>query len=288
MAVMILAAGLGSRFRPLSNGTAKPLAPVGDRPVLAHVLEQARGFGGPTVVNAHHHAAQVRAFLEREAPNVFISEEKELLGTAGGIARARPCFEGEDVLVWSGDILAQIDVAALRVAHESGAGRKGATLVVNPAPLGEGNVGIDAQGQVVRLRRETTRPGEVRGGVFLAIHVLGAGLAERLPEMGGLIEDVYLPALREGAVFAAWETESRFHDIGTVATYRAANLAWLVERGLPSFVGEGAQVASAVTLVRSVVGRDASVEGEGTLEECVVWPGARVRAPMAREVLTPH
>jgi mannose-1-phosphate guanylyltransferase len=285
MAVMILAAGLATRFRPLSNWTAKALAPVGDRPVLAHILESVRRFGGPTVVNAHHHAAHIRAFLEREAPNVFISEEKELLGTAGGVHQALPRFGGEDVLIWSGDILTHIDILPLRAAHENGVGRAGATLAVNPAPRGQGNVGIDARGHVVRLRNETVREGEVKGGVFLAIHVLGADLAERLPSRGGLIEDVYLPALAEGRILHAWETASGFHDIGTVATYQAANLAWLEETGRSSFVGEGAHVAPGVKLVRSVVGRDARVEGTGTVDECVVWPGARVSAPRMREVV---
>jgi mannose-1-phosphate guanylyltransferase len=285
VAVMILAAGLGTRFRPLSDLTAKPLAPVGDRPMLAHILESVRPFGGPTVVNAHHHATKVRAFLERSAPTVFISEEKELLGTAGGLAHARPRFDGEDVLVWSGDILTQIDVVGLRTAHAAGAGHEGATLAVNPVPAGEGNVGVDARGVVVRLRRETVRSGETQGGVFLAIHVLGAKLAERLPERGGLIEDVYLPALREGAVLRAWETTSLFHDIGTIATYRDANLAWLQGTALQSFVGEGARVAPTVKLVRSVIGAGARVEGDGALEECVVWPGSRAVAPQRAEVV---
>jgi mannose-1-phosphate guanylyltransferase len=283
---MILAAGLGTRFRPVSNWTAKALAPVGDRPLLAHILEETRPFGGPLVINAHHHAAHLRAFLEGQGPNVFISEEKELLGTAGGLARARPMLGDEDVLVWSGDIRVHLDVQALRRAHEEGAGREGATLVVNLVTAGAGNVGIDAEGRVVRLRRETVREGEVKGGVFLAIHVFGAGLAGRLPEKGGLIENVYLPALRQGAVFRAWETRGVFHDIGTVATYKAANLAWLAEKGLESFVGEGGTVGEGVTLVRSVIGANAKVEGEGTLEECVVWPGATARAPRAGAIVT--
>jgi mannose-1-phosphate guanylyltransferase len=283
---MILAAGLGTRFGPVSDWTAKPLAPVGDRPLLAHILEEARPFGGPLVINAHHHAPHLRVFLEGQGPNVFISEEKELLGTAGGLARALPRLGDEDVLVWSGDIRVHLDVQALRRAHEAGAGREGATLVVNPVGSGEGNVGIDAEGRVVRLRNETVRPGEVKGGVFLAIHVFGRGLARRLPQKGGLIEDVYLPALRDGLVFRARETASEFHDIGTVATYKAANLAWLAEKGLESFVGEGARVSEGVTLARSVVGEGAVVEGEGKLEECVVWPGATVRAPRARAVVT--
>jgi mannose-1-phosphate guanylyltransferase len=288
VAVMILAAGLGTRFRPLSAWTAKPLAPVGDRPMLSHVLERVRDFGGPIVVNAHHHREQVRAFLEGHAPNVFISEEKELLGTAGGIRRARRYFGGQDVLVWNGDILAQLDVQALRGAHESGVGRAGATLVVRPRSRGDGNVGVDAAGHVVRLRQETVRPGETRGGEFLGIHVLGEALGERFPPSGGLIEDVFLPAMKEGTHLGVWETTSAFHDIGTLETYLAANLAWLEENGLESFVGEGAKVASGVTLVRSVVGNGAKLDGQGVVDGCVVWPGTSLSAPRCNSVVSAH
>src|SRR5580692_8566332 len=162
VAVMVLAAGLGTRLAPLSAWVAKPLVPVGDRPALAHVLERARDFGGPIVVNAHHHASQVAAFLERERDNILISHEKELLGTAGGVHRALDKLGSQDVLVWNADILAPLDVAALRERHErgEGAGSDGggsavrATLVVSAAPDG-GNVGVDARGRVVRLRQET-------------------------------------------------------------------------------------------------------------------------------------
>src|SRR5271155_1710278 len=116
---MILAAGLGTRFRPLSDVTAKALAPVGDRPMLAHILESVRPFGGTTVLNAHHHADQVRAFLEREDPNVRVSYEKDLLDTAGGVHQGLALLGDapDALLVWNGDALVDLDVQALRVAH---------------------------------------------------------------------------------------------------------------------------------------------------------------------------
>jgi len=81
--VMVLAAGLGTRLRPLTEHCAKPLVPVGDRPALAHVLDRLRAAGATRiVVNAHHHAGQVRAFVEGLGPGagVSLSEETDLLG----------------------------------------------------------------------------------------------------------------------------------------------------------------------------------------------------------------
>jgi NDP-sugar pyrophosphorylase family protein len=252
-----------------------------------------QGFGGPIVVNAHYHALQVAAFLEREASNISISLEKNLLGTAGGVHRALDKLGGEDVLVWNADILAELDVQALREAHERGGGdgraagpHEHATLVVSAASTG-GNVGIDAGGRVVRLRSETVRAGEVRGVNFLGIQILGRALCAWLPEVGGLIESFYLPVLRKGMHVRVWETAVPWCDIGTTASYLGANVAWLTERGLTSWVGRGAKVAAGVVVTSSVVGADATVAGEGRIERCVVWPGTRAVAPLQNAVATP-
>jgi NDP-sugar pyrophosphorylase family protein len=281
---MVLAAGLGTRLAPLSDWLAKPLVPVGDRSALGHVLERSRVFGGPIVVNAHHHASQVAAFLERETANVALSLEKELLGTAGGVRRALSKLGDEDVLVWNADILAPLDVLTLRRAHEREPDVR-ATLVVSPAP-GGGNVGIDAAGNVVRLRGQTVRPGEVRGANFLGVQVIGRSLRAWLPEVGGLIESFYFPVLASGARVQVWETATPWCDIGTMASYLGANVAWLTERGLTSWVAPRAEVGGSVALASSIVGEGATVAGEGRLERCVVWPGARAVAPLQNAVAT--
>jgi mannose-1-phosphate guanylyltransferase len=280
---MILCAGLGTRLRPLTEECAKPLVPVGDRPALAHIVERLRAAGaGTLVVNAHHRAGDVRAFAAAEG--VLVSEEPELLGTAGGVAAAAPLLGEGDVLVWSGDILAGVDVEAVARAHAAGGAE--ATLVVAPGPAGSGNVGMDEAGCVVRLRQATTRRGEVRGGEFLAVHVVGAALRARLPRSGCMVGDVYLPALRAGASIAAFETGVAWHDIGTLRGYVDANLAWLRTQREGTYVGAGARVAPGVRLVDAVVGDGALVDGEGELARVVVWPGATARAPLADAVVT--
>src|ERR1019366_6180162 len=88
---MVLAAGLGTRLRPLTDHRAKALVPVGDRPALAHVVNRLRAAGiSRVVVNAHHHLDQLRAFASGEAGlHPALSEETDLLGTAGCIAHAK-------------------------------------------------------------------------------------------------------------------------------------------------------------------------------------------------------
>ena len=281
---MVLAAGLGTRLRPLTDHRAKALVPVGDRPALAHVLDRLRMGGiSRVVVNAHHHLDPLRAFAAGESGlDLALSEETDLLGTAGGIAHAGALLGEGDVLLWNADILADVDVPALLAAHPSDAAAQ-ATLVVQPLPRGQGSVGLDGAGRVVRLRQESFAP-ETRGGQFLGIHVLGRALRARLPGRGGLIEDVYLPALGRGEVLQAHLFEGPWHDIGTLPSYLEANTAWLVARGLPHWIGPGARVADGVVLDRSVVGERASVTGRGALTRCVVWPGANAIAPLEGQV----
>jgi len=266
-------------LRPLSAWRAKPLLPIGDRPAVAHIVERVRALGGPIVVNAHHRVGDVRDFAE--PLGIAVSEEADLLGTAGGLAQARPLFAGEDVVVWNGDILIDLDAAALVRAHAaSGAA---ATLAIAPAARGRGNTGVDAAGDVARLRDVTARAGEVRGGDFVGVYAVSASLLAHFPARGGLIEDVLLPAIGGGARVATHEAPRAFFDIGTPAQYLAANVAWLKARGEEAWCGEGSRVD--VALVASVVGAGARVEGSGVLERCVVWPGAVARAPLANAIV---
>jgi len=281
---MVLCAGLGTRLRPLSDLRPKALVPVGDRPMLAHVLDRLAAAGIERVaVNAHHRAGELRAWLRANAPAVAVSDEPELLGTAGGLAHARALLgTGGGALVWNGDILADVDLAALLAAAAAG---DDAALAVRPCAPGEGNVGFDAAGRVVRLRGERVAA-EARGGEFLGVHVVGARLRDALPARGCLVGDVYIPAMRAGALLRAAAHDGPFVDVGSPAGYLAANVAWLAARGLRSWVGEAARVAEGVALDGSVVGAGAVVEGSGALARVVVWPGVRVRAPLADAVAT--
>ena len=98
-AVMIFAAGLGTRMGALTRDRPKPLIPVGGRPLLDHALALARAAGIPRiVVNTHAHPDQMHAHLARVAPDALISHEPELLETGGGLKRALPLLGAGPVL----------------------------------------------------------------------------------------------------------------------------------------------------------------------------------------------
>lgn len=282
LVAMVLCAGLGTRLRPLTDELAKPMVPIGDRPAVAHVVERVR-LASPRrlVVNVHHRPEDLRAWAVGEG--IAVSHEEELLGTAGGLARAAPLLGDGDVLVWNGDILSELDPRALVAAFASDDAL--ATLAVRPRARGEGNVGIGPDGSIVRLRREAVAE-EAEGGEFLGIHVVGRALRATLPPKGCLVGDVYLPALRAGKRLRAFRSEASFIDVGTIEAYLAANRAWLIARGLAGWAAPDATIDVAVR--DSIVGARARVEAP--LEACVVWPDARVTAveTLRNAVITPR
>lgn len=284
---MILAAGLGTRLRPLTLELPKPLVPVGDRPAVAHVAaELARAGITDAVLNTHHLAeAFTSDVLARLPLSLTVIHEQAILGTGGGVANAAKLLGEGDVVVWNGDILMEVELGSMIRAH--GASASIATLAIAPRERGEGTVGVGEDGRVVRLRGQQFGE-EVSAGDFLGIYVLGDGFRARLPVPGCLIGDGVIPLLREGARITTFRVEGAWDDVGSVASYLAANARWLARTGRASFVDPSARVAGGVDVTGSVIGAGAVVEGEGALRDVVVWPGAVARAPLSRAVVTPR
>jgi mannose-1-phosphate guanylyltransferase len=278
---MVLCAGHGTRLRPLTDELPKPLVPLGDRPILGHVADAlARAGITSAVVNTHHLPEQFDRLLDTFAITLQAIHEPEIRGTAGGVAGARAWLDPPPVLVVNGDILVEPPVGDLFAAVGDGL-----ALGVAPRPCGEGPVGLDRDGFVVRLRGERFGE-ECRGGDYVGVAALGARVLEVLPVRGCLIGDVALPALRAGRRIASASVE-RWRDAGDLASYHAANLEWLSEHA-PSgaWLGPDARVGQEVRLEDCLIGAGASVTGRGLVHRAVVWPGANARAPLENVVVT--
>jgi NDP-sugar pyrophosphorylase family protein len=281
----VLAAGQGTRLRPLTDDLPKPLVPVGDSTAFEGIVEQLRGAAdardnrlfSEIVTNAWH--AKHRMVEAANASGVRVSVEDELLGTAGGVRRA---FAGaEDVLVWNGDIVTELSASLARLCSAEHVSKALATLVVAEA-RGAGNVGVGADGRVVRLRKERFGD-EVRAYDFLGIHRLGAEAFPALPDRGCLVGDVYLPLLARGARLDVYVHSARYYDVGTLADYAAANFDWLAThaRADGNWVAPGAVSKRATG---SIVGEFAVV---GRVERSVVWPGTRRDEDLVGVIATP-
>src|SRR5207237_5581444 len=126
MRAMVLAAGLGTRLRPLTYEITKPMVPVLDRPVMEHIVDLLDQHGFEQVIaNLHYFPDSIR---EHFGDRLEYRYEPELLGTAGGVRACSAFFGGEPFLVISGDALTDIDLGALRAAHRERGGI--ATLAV--------------------------------------------------------------------------------------------------------------------------------------------------------------
>jgi len=282
---MVLCAGLGTRLLPLTDRIPKPLMPVGDRPALAHILGALRGAGFDRIaVNTHHRAEAFDACrAELGGEGLCIVHEPEILGTAGGVSNARGVLGEGDVLVYNGDIIAPaLDIRAL-VSEWDARSDAAALWVVKTRPFGQGTVGIDKSGGIVRLRGRVFGE-EATSGDFLGIQILGAKLREALPTEGCLVGDVAMPLLEANGRIASFIFDAEWDDIGDAPGLLRANLSWLERCGLSAWVGPAARVDAGATVVSSVVGAGAVVEGQGELRDCVVFAGGKARVPLARAI----
>jgi MurNAc alpha-1-phosphate uridylyltransferase len=242
VAGVVLAAGAGTRLRPLTLVRPKPMCPVGDRPLVDHAIERVGATGAAVAVNVHHGRAMLEAHL---AGRVHVSiEEREALGTAGALGQLRDWIAGRPVLVVNGDTWTDAPLASLLDGWD---GERSRLLVV-----GRGVDDVDRR-----------RPRLV--GALLP----WSAVAELTAEPSGLWERRWAAADAEGRLDWA-VVGAAFADCGTPAAYLAANLA--VSGGAP-VIGAGAEVRG--TVERSVIWPGLTVGPDEHLVEAIRYAEAR-------------
>jgi mannose-1-phosphate guanylyltransferase len=284
---MLLCAGLGTRLRPLTESLPKPLVPVGDRPLLAHLARALLDAGfSRAVVNSHWKSEKILEYSISSPIALQVVHEPRIRGVAGGIAGARALLEAP-IVVWNGDVLLESPpplAAMLERVRASG----GACLAVAEA-AGAGTLGLGARGCVVRARGRSFGS-EERGADYVGLAALGDRALRELPEQGCLIGDYLLPRLAVGEVIETQLIRGGWHDVGSASGYASANRAWLARHanaGAAGYVHPSARVAAGVELRQSVVGAGASVSGRGVVSGCIVWPGAVALAPLSDVAVAP-
>lgn len=286
---IILAAGYGTRLRPLTYTLPKPLVPLCNRALIGWAVESYLAAGvNDIIVNLHHLPAPLEEYLRAEFGNrarFSFSFEEEILGTGGAIRRVRPLLENErDFFLVNGDTVQfprLQDLADARLKTDSLA-----TLTLRHPPEGDHFTAVWREGAFV------TGFGDGRGEalMFAGSHCISTRVFDALPDrdFSGIVGDVYVPALRDATeTLAAIVDDGLWFDIGTPQRYLAASRAFLDAtvngkvapaegsrvRG-DSVVHETAKVAE--SLVRSAVGAGSVVEGEAT--DCVIWDHCRIAA----------
>lgn len=304
MRAMVLAAGFGTRLRPLTLERPKPAVPVGNRPLMCFALDAVAGAGiDRVVVNTHHLGRSLPGWVEPHAPpglSLTFVHEPTLLGTGGGLRNAWPLLrDGEEpVVVLNGDILFAPDLASALATHR----RMGAiaTMVVRADPEAQryGAVEVDAEGRVRRLLGQPEAAGEtgpLETYMFTGVHILSPPAFADLPESGCVVRHGYRRWVDRGEVVAGHVDEGPWREVGTVQAYHDVHLEMCAaaahwphvpppdDRGL---VHPAARIAAGAHLHDAVIGAGADVAEGAALERVIVWDGAHATGTLRDAVVT--
>ena len=228
MKAMVLAAGLGTRLRPLTDDRPKALVNAGDRTLLEITLTRLKQFGiRDVIVNVHHFADMIVEYLRANdnfGLNVKISREDMLLDTGGGLKKAGWFFDGdsEPFLLHNVDVISTIDLARMMQFHTEQNAL--ATLAVQDRETSryllfdEGGelcgrrAGRDGKADLVRPARET------QALAFSGIHVISPRIFSKMQEEGAFsIIPTYLRLAAEGERVAAFRADEYYwRDLGRV------------------------------------------------------------------------
>jgi len=284
---VIMAGGRGSRLMPLTESRPKPLLPVGERPMLSHVLSMLERLGKRRVaLTLGYLADSIREYYGDRFGllSLCYCSEKEPLGSAGGVKKAYDAlFGGEgDLLVLSGDCIFEGDLAEF--AEAAGRARAYASILCRHEQDCSrfGRVECDEKGNISRFVEKDGSYGGA-GLINCGIYYLGRQALEDIPN--GVFydfgRDLFPAALARSKHLYAHIDESFFCDVGTRESYLACNLR---ANGGQSIFGRGASASASALVSGSIVmegarvGAHALVENSVVGKNCVVGEGSIVRA----------
>jgi mannose-1-phosphate guanylyltransferase len=311
MKAILLAGGKGTRLRPLTIHTPKPIVPIFDRAFLHYQIDLLRQVPeiDEVILSLNYQPRRIEEmFGDGEGTGVRLRYvvEPSPLGTGGAIRYAAQGIS-DTLVVFNGDVMTAVDVNAVLRLHRERAAR--ATIVLTPVenPSAYGLVETDADGHVKRFL-EKPNPDEITANTINAgIYVLEPQTFDRIPrDVAYSIERAYFPSLIERQeTFVAYVDRGYWIDIGTPEKYvqvhrdmfdgrfsagvlgEAAHAAPVVspeakvENGAtmvaPCFVDAGATVKAGATVgPYAVIGRGAVIEEDAVVRDSIIWSNTRI------------
>lgn len=266
---MVLAAGLGTRLRPLTNEITKPMVPVLDRPVMAHILDLLDRHGFEHVVaNLHYFPDSIKQYFGERLSYRY---EEELLGTAGGVRACADFFGDEAFLIISGDALTDIDLTAFVARHREAGGI--ATLAVKKVSDTReyGVVLHDREGRITGFQ-EKPNPEEALSDLGnCGIYIFEPAIFDYFPERPFVdwAQDVFPALLEHDVPFHIHEVRDYWNDVGSLSELRQGTFDAL--HGELRLQIEGREVSPGVIVAgESAVPESAQIDGS-------VWIGHNVQ-----------
>lgn len=303
----VLGAGLGTRLRPLTEECPKPLVPVFHKPILTFALDHLIAAGVDSfVINTHHRPARFREYFAAgtyRGRGLTLQHEPTLLGTGGGMKNVQPCLGNEPFLVYSGDLLTDVDLDALIAAHFSG----GHDVTLALRETGFGASIAERKGRVVDIGN---RYGQEGTHDFANISVWNPSIFFRLPAGRELS---FVPVLSDwigagGKIGGVILNEREWFNIGSRKEYldvhrTISRTGWrphyLAEKEWPvpvspearvaagariegfSAIGPGVEVGEGAVVRDSILWKDAKIASRSHLNACIVRDGRRVAGEWA-------
>lgn len=240
MKAMILAAGQGTRLRPITDSRPKALVPVAGRPMIEYALRLLRHYGvGEIIINLHHFGAQIEAWLgdgQRLGLRIVYSRETELLDTGGGLLKAKPFLQDGSFIVINTDALIDLNLAEVIAFHQER--KAAATLVLRPDENAEryGSMDVDEQGRICRFlktRAPFAPAGATRTVMFTGVQVLEPAVFDFMNDAArkfSTTRETYPKMLAAGAPLAGFCFSGFWQDLGTPERIRAAEAALVSRR----------------------------------------------------------
>ena len=311
MKAMVMAAGAGTRLRPLTFSVPKPMVPIANRPVLEYTIENPKRHGiTEMVLNLHSHPDLIRHHFKNGEPfgvRIHYSYEPELLGTAGGVKKVAALLKRDTFFVMSGDGLTDINLTRLLDFHKS---QKATATIALKAVDTRFDYGVTLTQKNGRITRFIEKPkwsdvfsNEVNTGIYvLEPKALAQIPAGRSYDFGN---ELWPKMLKERARLFGYLTDSYWCDVGNISEYRRAQKdvldgkvqlrfsghqvqshVWvdegtLLDRSIkidpPCLIGKHCRIEKGAHIgAYTVIGNHARIGRNARLSNCILWNNVRV------------
>lgn len=300
---ILLVGGKGTRLRPLTVHTPKPMVPAAGVPFLTHQLARARAVGVEHIVLATSYLAEVFEpyFGDGSALGLHLEyvTEEEPLGTGGAIRNVAPRLHSapdDPVLIFNGDILTGLDIAALVGTHRTSGADVSLHLTRVEDPRAFGLVPTDDTGRVTAFLEKPQTPEEiVTDQINAGAYVFNRSVIDTIPagRPVSVERETFPGLLADGAHLQGMVDSTYWLDLGTPQAFVRGSADLVLGRApspaVPGRCGdrlilETAEVATDAKLTggtvvgpRTVIGAGAEIDGSAVLDGAVIAPGARIR-----------
>ncbi|MDD3519864.1 MAG: NDP-sugar synthase [Actinomycetota bacterium] len=283
---MVLAAGLGTRLRPLTDLISKPMAPIVNKPVMEHIIELLKKHNFNEIVcNLHWYPEAIKDYFgdgSKWNTKITYSYESELLGTAGGVKKVESFFEGQTFIILSGDALTDIDLKELLEFHKEKGGICTIALTEVEDTSQYGVVILDNDNRIMGFQ-EKPLMGEAKSKLANSgIYVFEPEIFKHIPASSfyDFGRDLYPKLLKEDIPYYGYKHSRYWNDVGSFEEYQQGNFDALegkVKVNIP-----GIQINNGIWL-----GKNCKIEEEVVMipplvigNNCVIKKGAKLYGPI--------